>query len=166
MAQRITWRTDVLASLSLLLSLVLVQLPLPDAVAAWRPAFPLIITGYWMLKVPSHYGLLIAWVMGLGLDFIYDGLIGGHALAMVAASYLLLKMIRSFSFSPLWQQMLMWFPVVLVYEFMLFWMDGIVGQATDPWYRWLPVLSTPLFWPLLVGIFSLLMSRRRSESSL
>lgn len=142
-------RTHLGLAASLLVALVLTLMPLPDAIAMARPAWALIVTGHWVLHFPQRYNLLLAWFVGLMLDSVMPGLLGQHALAMTAAIYLLLKLGKNFHESLLWQQMLLWVPLLVIYEFILFWMDGVNGRSADPAYRWLPALTTPLLWPLL-----------------
>lgn len=157
---RFSRRVDVYASLSLLLALALTAVSLPDGIAPYRPAFVLAVTGYWLLVAPHHYGLLVAWAMGLALDALGPGLLGQHALAMTISCYLLLRLSKGIAMSPLWQQMLLWILPVVLYEGVLWWMDGVSGRSADPWYRWLPVLTTPLLWPVLNLIFAALTARR------
>ena len=46
----------------------------------------------------------------------------------------------------------MWVLVLLViYEFVVFWIDGIIGPAVTTWLRWLPVLTSTLLWPVVVA---------------
>lgn len=157
---RYSRRMDLQASLSLLLALVLTATPFPESLAPYRPAFVLAVTGYWLLMLPRYYGLLVAWAMGLALDALGPGLLGQHALAMTVSCYVLLRLSRSMAMAPMFGQIFLWLPVVGLYEFVLFWMDGVSGRSADPWYRWLPVITTPLLWPLLNLLFAALSSRR------
>ncbi len=137
----------MLAALSVLLALLLTLVKLPDTLAVARPAFVLLVVAYWAQATPRHFGLFIAWAIGLTLDVALAGVLGQHALAMVLAAYAMMRIRGALRMSPMWQQCLMLLPVVVLYEFILFWMDGVAGRSADPWYRWVPVLTTPLFWP-------------------
>ena len=42
--------------------------------------------------------------------------------------------------------------LIVLYQFMLFWIDGIVGTALSSWLRGLPAIIGALIWPILVAI--------------
>lgn len=153
-------RTDVIAALTIVLAVMLTLLKLPDTLAVVRPAFVLLVLAYWTQAAPGRFGLFIGWGMGLVLDVASAGVIGQHALAMVVSIYVLMRMRGVLRMAPMWQQCLLLVVVVVLYEFILFWMDGVHGRSADPWYRWVPVLTTPLFWPLLHLLVQSLQGRR------
>ncbi len=153
-------RTDAIAAFSLLLGLLLSLVKLPETLGVVRPAFLLLVLAYWTQVAPRYAGLFAAWGLGLLLDVIYAGMLGQHALALVVSVYAVMRMRSALRMSPLWQQCLMLMVVVVLYEFILFWMDGVAGRSADPWYRWVPVLTTPLFWPLLHLLVQSLQGRR------
>ena len=154
-------RTDFIAAISLVLAVVLTLMKLPETLAVARPAFLLLVLAYWAQAAPRYAGLFVAWGLGLLLDVAYAGMIGQHALALVVSVYAVVRMRSALRMSPLWQQCLMLMVVVVLYEFILFWMDGVAGRSADPWYRWVPVLTTPLFWPPLHLLVQSLQGRRR-----
>ena len=39
--------------------------------------------------------------------------------------------------------------LVAIHEFMLFWIDGVSGQPSGDWRRWLTVLSSAAMWPIV-----------------
>ena len=43
-------------------------------------------------------------------------------------------------------------PVFILYEFALFWIDGVTGAEVNQWWRWLPVATTVLVWPLWASL--------------
>ncbi|MGH8528448.1 MAG: rod shape-determining protein MreD [Nevskiales bacterium] len=154
-------RTDAIAAVTVLLALLLTLLKLPDTLAVTRPALVLLVLAYWTQAAPSRFGMFIAWGMGLVLDVATAGVLGQHALAMVVSIYVLMRMRGVLRMAPMWQQCLLLLLVVVLYEFVLFWMDGVAGRSADPWYRWVPVLTTPLFWPLFHLLVLNLQGRQR-----
>ena len=56
----------VLPVSSFILALVLAVIPLPDAVAAFRPDWVPLVMIYWALALPARFGLLTALCIGLG----------------------------------------------------------------------------------------------------
>ena len=128
-------------------ALVLTLIPLPPAVASARPAFYTMTVLFWVANQPHRFGLLAAWMAGLMIDVIYGTPLAEHGLAMAVAAYGIIKIREWLWGLPLIQQTILLAPVLLVYEFVLFWIDGVAGLDVNPWYRWLPVISSALLWP-------------------
>jgi rod shape-determining protein MreD len=51
-------------------------------------------------------------------------------------------------FTPLHQAAVV-FSLLWVYQFLLFWIDGVSGHPLITWARWLPVLTGALCWTWL-----------------
>ena len=129
------------------IGLVLMLLPLPDALAAIRPAIYPATVLFWVLMQPLRFGLVAAWACGILIDVIYGTPFAEHGLALAVAAYIVIKLRSLLWTFPLWQQGLLLTPVFVVYEFVLFWIDGVAGAEVDQWWRWLPVASTVIVWP-------------------
>ena len=138
--------------LSLLLALILSHMPLPDPTNIARPALVLLVAIYWTQFMPSSFGLTAAMLMGLIVDVLSGSLLGQHAFAFVLICYGVAKLRDSMRMFPRWQQGLVLIPLLAIYEFVLFWVDGLSGRPADSLGRWLPILSTALCWPLLCGL--------------
>jgi rod shape-determining protein MreD len=142
-----------LVALSLLLAAAFGLVPLPDWLAMARPALLPLVTLYWALVMPRRFTLAAGWSLGLLMDVINDTVLGEHALALVLACFVVAKFsdfIRSYRY---WQQALLVFPVLLGYEFLLFWLDGLTGHNADPLWRWAPALTSAFCWPPLCYLF-------------
>lgn len=132
---------------SLLAALVLTVVPLPPALGVVRPAWVLLVVAYWNTTLPRQVGITVAWASGLFMDVLLVTVLGEHALALTLVSFCVLKLNGLLRTFPLWQQSLALLPVFILYEFVLFWIDGATGRSVDPLWRWAPVISTTLFWP-------------------
>jgi rod shape-determining protein MreD len=69
-------------ALSALLALTLAILPLPNALAPFRPDFLVLVVLYWSIESPRAGGLTLAFFAGLALDVIQGVVLGQHALAL------------------------------------------------------------------------------------
>lgn len=138
----------LLIIVSLALSLIITLLPTPAGVAVGEPAFYVMTVMFWVAMQPLRFGVIMAWCCGIPLDVIYDTPLAEHGLAMAVAAYVVVKGRELLWSFPLAQQALLMLPVFAVYEFVLFWADGASGLAADPWWRWMPVLSSAVIWPL------------------
>ncbi len=145
---------------SLLLALLLQIVELPDALAALRPQWPLLVIGYWALYAPQMPSLLAAWLLGLCCDVLFNSALGQHALALVLSVFVISRLRGAYVQFPLWQAALALAPVWALYTFVVFWIDGLTHHSAEPALRWQPVLSTTLTWPLFAGLFDGLGRRR------
>lgn len=133
---------------SLALALVLMLVPLPFWASMARPAFYPATVLFWALSQPRRFGVIAAWLCGMLMDVVYSTPLGQHALALAICAFVVFKLKDLLRDFPLPQQALVLLPVFLVYEFILFWIDGVNGRSVDPLWRWLPAFTTAAIWPL------------------
>lgn len=138
-----------LLAASLVLAAALSIMILPDWVAFARPALVLMVVCYWTLTLSGRFRLLASWCIGLIMDVLYGTALGQHALALVICAFIVSKLNEFIRSYRIWQQALLFLPIVITYEFVLFWMDGLAHRSVDPLWRWAPVISSALLWPLL-----------------
>jgi rod shape-determining protein MreD len=96
-----------------------------------------------------RFGLLASWCAGLLLDVLSGSALGQHALAVVVCAFIVIKLNEFIRSYRIWQQALLFLPIFMLYEFILFWMDGLTGRSAEPLWRWAPVVSSTLLWPPL-----------------
>lgn len=141
----------VLPISSFILVLALSVVPLPGAVAAFRPDWVPLVMIYWALVMPERFGLLTALWLGLALDTLSGALLGQHAIAMLVVVYLSMRFHLRIRVFPIWQMTMTVFAMLAMYEFVLFWVDGVAGRTVPYIERWAPVLTGALLWPLVLG---------------
>jgi rod shape-determining protein MreD len=137
--------------LGLALTLVLAVVPLPDAVAPLRPDWVAVVLVYWSLTAPRHFSLLTAFWMGLALDTLSGALLGQNALALLLIVYLAEKFHLRLRVFPVSQLAIAVLLLLGLYEFVLFWIDGVAGRTVPLVERWLPPLTGTVVW---VGMFT------------
>lgn len=135
-----------LPALSLVFTLVLAVLPLPDAVAPFRPDWVAVVLIYWSLISPRYFGLLTAFWMGIVLDTLSGALLGQNALALLLIVYLAEKFHLRLRVFPVSQLSITVFLLLGLYEFVLFWIDGMAGRSVPLTERWLPPITGTLVW--------------------
>ncbi|HVT34325.1 MAG TPA: rod shape-determining protein MreD [Nevskiaceae bacterium] len=148
---------------SLLAALLLQLVELPDALAGARPMWLPLVIAYWALTEPRVSALVGAFLLGVVADVLFGSVLGEHALALVVLAYLVTRLRVIFALFPLWQATLALIPGWVVYAFMLFWIDGATHHQANPWLRWLPIVSTSLFWPLIYVTLEIMLGRREEE---
>lgn len=137
---------------TVILALIFMIVELPDVVSPGRPNLLLLFVIYWALSAPRIAGLLFAWFCGLAVDLLTGTLLGQHAAAFLLVAFLTHKFQLRMRIFPIYHQTLTVFMLLALYEFLVFWIDGIMGQEVTTWLRWLPVISGAVVWPLMVAI--------------
>lgn len=145
---------------SLVATLALASVPLPDAAAPFRPDWVAVVLLYWSLMAPRHFSLLTAFWMGLALDTLTGALLGQNALALLVVVYLAEKFHLRLRVFPLSQLAITVLVLLALYEFILFWIDGMAGRTVPLVERWLPPLTGTLAWVVLYMMFD----RREREA--
>jgi len=135
--------------LSLVIALMLSMMPLPDSVANFRPDWVALMIILWALAVPRTYGVGVAWIAGIFLDVAQGTLLGQHALALVAITFVTIKFNLLMRVFPLLQLTATVFSLIAVYQFLLFWINGVAGVSAPASVYWGPVVASGLAWPVL-----------------
>lgn len=141
--------------LSLLVAMVLQLLPLYGAMAMWRPDFVLLTLVFFLLFRPLHYGIVMAWLVGLALDVLYGEPFGRHALALGVAAYLLVLLRPRLLHAHLWYQCGIVLLVVAASHLIGMSLNMLVSSGSSgSWAAvWFPAISSALVWPLVYLLF-------------
>jgi len=145
-SRQLSRRFPVIASI--VVSLTLAIAPLPEWAEAYRPDWVALTLIYWSLLLPKTYSVGWAWLAGLVLDIAQGTLFGQHALQ-----------IRVF---PMLQKTVTVFAILALYQFILFWINGVAGINSPSVTYWGPVLTGTVIWPLLSLLYGNIRYRTRS----
>lgn len=137
---------------TVILALIFAIIPLPDALEPARPNLLLLLVIYWSLSAPRLAGLTFAWICGLAIDVVSGVLLGQHALAFLLVAFLTHKFQLRLRIFPIWQQTLTVLSLLALHQFVVFWIDGVIGSPVTDWRRWLPVLTGAILWPVVVAV--------------
>jgi rod shape-determining protein MreD len=140
--------------LSALVALILSVLPLPPALDVLRPAFLVLMVIYWSVYFPRVGGLALGFFAGLTLDVFQGPVLGEHALALVLISYIAVREHQRIRSKPAIQQALIVFAALIVYEAVLFMIDGWTGHPVTSTLRWVHILTGALIWPPAAAILA------------
>ncbi len=140
-------------ALSLALTLALGVVPLPESVESLRPDWMAVVLLYWSLMSPRKLSLLTAFWMGLAVDTLSGALLGQNALALLVIVYLADRFHLRLRVFPISQLALTVLVLLGLYEFVLFWIDGIAGRTVPLTERWVPPLTGTLVWLVMLFVF-------------
>jgi len=159
-SRRLSRRFPVIASI--VVSLTLAIAPLPDWAVAYRPDWVALTLIYWSLLLPKTYSVGWAWLAGLVLDIAQGTLFGQHALALCFIIYISIKFHLQIRVFPMLQKTVTVFAILALYQFILFWINGVAGINSPSVTYWGPVLTGTVIWPLLSLLYGNIRYRTRS----
>lgn len=145
-----TWSLSVLFGMCLLLALLIAIYPLNPSISVYRPELLCLVVIYWVLHSPHHFGVGVAWFVGLLQDVVEDGVWGGHALALALVAYICLmsyQRLRSYSIG---QQTFWIFVFAGIHQLFVNWVQGLDGYGGPARHMAVSALVSAVCWPLLV----------------
>jgi len=141
-------------ALTALFALVLTVLPLPVWLDVLRPAFLVLTVLYWSINAPRAGGIGLGFTCGVMLDVFQGPVLGEHALALAIVAYIAVREHQRIRSKPAFQQSLLVLAALIVYEFVLFAIDGWTGHPVTTPLRWLHCLTGALVWPPVAAMLS------------
>jgi len=132
---------------TLIIALILALLPMPDWTIWLRPAWVLMVLIYWAMMIPNQVSVGVAWMTGLVVDLLNGTLLGEHALAFTIVIYFVAKMHIRLRMYPMLQQGMSILIFVLWYQFILYCIQGFIGELPGSHLYWLSSVTSMLLWP-------------------
>ncbi len=136
-------------AVSILLSLVLSLSLFPQDWFEFRPEWLGLMVFYWTYRAPAQFGILIAWVLGLGLDVLEATPLGVNAVAMAVIAFLVITVHQRLRMFPLPQQCLIVFLLLGINQMLVHFIKQMLGaEVTGFEYLW-PAATSAVLWPVL-----------------
>ena len=153
-------RLPVIATL--LVGLMLTILPLPESIEPFRPDWLALLVIFWAMQLPRTWSIGTAWIIGIVLDVSYGTLLGQHALALCVIAFITVRFHLLMRVFPLSQLSATVFALLALYQFLLFWINGVAGVTAQAMDYWGPVITGTLVWPFLYMFLSGVRDRVRA----
>ena len=134
---------------TLLIAFMLMIMPMPAQAEPFRPDWLALVLVFWAMAVPRSYSVGIAWLIGIVLDVAQGTLLGQHALALCIIVYITVKFHLLMRVFPLSQLTLTVFALLALYQFLLFWINGVAGVTATAIDYWGPAIAGTIIWPVL-----------------
>ena len=141
-------------------ALILTALPLPTWLDVMRPAFLVLTVLYWSVYAPRTGGIGFGFFAGLALDVFQGPVLGEHALALALITYVAVREHQRIRSKPAIQQALIVLAALMLYEVVLFTIDGWSGHPVTSSLRWIHTVTGALIWPLAAAILAYGAGRR------
>jgi rod shape-determining protein MreD len=133
---------------TLLVALLLSILPVPQWAVWIKPLWLPLVIVFWIAAYEA-VGLFLAWILGFSLDILTGTLVGEHALAITIIAFLAAKSHRRFKVIPIWHQCWYVFFYLIIYQFVFFVVQGMIGYPIKEWKFWIAPFVSVLLWPWL-----------------
>jgi rod shape-determining protein MreD len=134
---------------TIIVAFMLTMMPLSDTLSPFRPDWVALIVIFWAMSLPRSYSVGVAWVVGLFVDVTQGTMLGQHALALCAVTYITVKFHLLMRVFPLLQLTATIFALLALYQFLLFWINGVAGVHAATVSYWGPVLTGTVIWPIV-----------------
>ncbi len=151
-ADRASKRAPVLVTI--LVALMLTIMPLPDFAQPFRPDWVALVLIFWGMQLPRTWGVGSAWLIGIVLDVAQGTLLGQHALALTVIVFVTVRVHLLMRVFPILQLTATVFSLLVLYQFLLFWINGVASVSSPPINYWAPVISGTLLWPFVFMFLS------------
>ena len=112
--------------------------------------------------LPRTWSVGSAWMVGIVLDVSYGTLLGQHALALAVIVFVTVRFHLLMRVFPLLQLGATIFALLALYQFILFWINGVAGVSAPSINYWAPVITGTIVWPFLYVFLSGVRYRARS----
>ena len=138
------------ALLSFLFGFCLTIFPLNESLNAIRPSWIAMLIIFWALYKPRVWSVGSAWIIGIFLDVSQGTFLGQHALALCCIAFITIRFHLIIRVFPLLQMTATIFPILAIYQFLLFWINGVGGVDSSSISYWGPLISSTVLWPLFI----------------
>ena len=139
---------------TIVLALMLTVVPLPDAAEPFRPDWIALTLIYWAMMLPRTWSVGSAWFVGLLLDVAQGTILGQHALALCIIVFITVRFHLLMRVFPMQQLTATIFALLALYQFVLFWINGVAGIDVASVYYWAPVITGTILWPVVTMLLS------------
>ena len=148
--------------ITLIVGLMLMIMPLPESVAALRPDWLALLLIFWAMQLPRTWSVGSAWIVGIVLDVAQGTLLGQHALALCVIVFITVRFHLLMRVFPLSQLTATVFALLALYQFILFWVNGVVEVTSPSVAYWGPVITGTVLWPFVYMFLSGIRYRARA----
>jgi rod shape-determining protein MreD len=139
---------------TIILAIMLTVMPLPDWADPFRPDWVALTLVYWAMMLPRTWSIGSAWIVGIVLDVAQGTILGQHALALCFIIFITVRFHLLMRVFPMQQLTATVFAILTLYQFILFWINGVAGIDVPLVDYWGPVISGTILWPFVMALLS------------
>lgn len=147
--------------ITLLIALIFQLYPWSGTGVTLRPDFLLVVTLYWLLRMPNVCNIGVIWLAGLMVDLSTGSLIGQHALSYAITGFLALMFQRRIVLFNKWQLASYVLVLLLVNRIIILGLKLFADNEHPGFAYFLPILTSMLLWQLMRMSFGALTKSKR-----
>ncbi|HJL92680.1 MAG TPA: rod shape-determining protein MreD [Woeseiaceae bacterium] len=140
--------------MSSIVCLLLIIIPMPEFLNEYKPNWMLLLLIFLAINVPKEFNLGTAFFAGLLVDVAKGSLLGQHALASLIIVFLTTKYHLQIRNVPQIQLLTTVVILLVIFQFTLFWINGVSGISASFKDYWAPIVGSALIWPIFSRILS------------
>jgi len=106
------------------------------------------------MMLPRTWSVGSAWIVGLLLDVAQGTILGQHALALCFIVFVTVRFHLLMRVFPMSQLTATVFALLALYEFLLFWINGVANISVPAVSYWGPVITGTIIWPVVSMLLS------------
>ena len=139
-----------------LISIILTIVPTPDFLENFKPDWTLLLLIFLSINIPKEFNVGTAFILGILMDVSQGTLLGQHAFAYLLVIFLTSKLHLQLRNYPLLQLTAIICLILMIYQFILFWINGVSGISSSISSYMGPVISGTALWPIISKLFGTL----------
>ena len=140
--------------ITIIVAIMLTVVPLPDWAEPYRPDWVALTLIYWAMMMPRTWSVGSAWIIGIIVDVAQGTILGQHALALCFVVFATVRFHLLMRVFPMQQLTATVFALLALYQFVLFWINGVAGIDVALSNYWGPVITGTLLWPVVMALLS------------
>ena len=149
-----------------LISIVLIIAPMPEFLENFKPDWTLLLLIFLTINIPKEFNMGTAFILGILVDVSKGALLGQHAFASLLIVFLTSKLYLQLRNYPLLQLTAIICIMLIIYQFILFWINGVSG-ISSPIYSYVgPIISGTILWPVISKILGILFSYSTTKETI
>ncbi|MDJ0904930.1 MAG: rod shape-determining protein MreD [Woeseiaceae bacterium] len=152
MSRGATGRLPVI--MTIIVSIMLMVVPLPGWAEPFRPDWVALTLIYWAMMMPRTWSVGSAWIVGIIVDVAQGTILGQHALALCFIVFVTVRFHLLMRVFPMQQLTATVFALLALYQFLLFWINGVAGIEVALTNYWGPVITGTVLWPVVMAFLS------------
>lgn len=139
---------------TIILAIMLTVMPLPGWAEPFRPDWVALTLIYWAMMLPRTWSVGTAWIIGIVIDVAQGTILGQHALALCFIVFVTVRFHLLMRVFPMQQLAATVFAILTLYQFILFWINGVAGVEVALSSYWGPVLTGTILWPIVMSLLT------------
>lgn len=148
-------------AITMVIALIFQLYPWSGTGVTLRPDFLLVVSLYWLLRMPNVVNIGVIWLAGLMVDLSTGSLIGQHALSYAITGFLALLFQRRIVLFNKWQLASYVLVLIFINRVIVLGLKLFADNENPGLVYFLPVLTSMLLWQMMRMSFGALTRSKR-----